>query len=149
MKTQLICLALLGALGSPCLRAQSDTGHITGTVTDSANAVLPNANVTVKDERTGLSRKAATNDAGAYMVTDLQASTYTVIAEAANMAAREFRGVVLQVGQGRTLNIVVQPATVATEVTVSSGELTAVETSSATVGGNVSEREVAELPING
>src|SRR4051794_31481966 len=90
MKKHLLCLALLGALASPCLRAQSDTGHITGTVTDSANAVLPNANVTVKDERTGLSRKAATNDSGVYMVTDLQASTYTVIAEGSNMAPREF-----------------------------------------------------------
>ena len=52
-------------------------------------------------------------------------------------------------GQERTLNITVQPATVSTQVTVSGGDLAVVDTSSAAIGGNVSEREVAELPING
>ena len=65
------------------------------------------------------------------------------------MAPAQYTGVTLQVGQERTLNIVVQPAAVATEITVSGGDLAALETSSASIGGNVSAREVAELPING
>ena len=55
----------------------------------------------------------------------------------------------LQVGQERTLNITVQPAAVNTEVQVSGGDLAVIDTSSAAIGGNVSSREVAELPING
>src|SRR5215468_11593253 len=65
------------------------------------------------------------------------------------MAPAEYSGITLQVGQERTLNITVQPATVSTQVTVSGGDLAVVDTSSAAIGGNVSEREVAELPING
>src|SRR5262249_57573434 len=61
----------------------------------------------------------------------------------------EFGGVTLQVGQERTLDIKMQPASITTEVQVSAGELVTIETSSATLGGNVSAREVAELPING
>ncbi len=132
----------------PLLHAQSDAGRIEGTVTDSASAVVASANITVKDEKTGQVRKTTANKQGLYIVTQLGASTYTVIAEAKGMAPREFTGVNLQVRQERTLNITVQPATVTSEITVS-GELGALVTESAVVGGNVSAREVAELPING
>src|SRR4029077_1080914 len=47
------------------------------------------------------------------------------------------------------LNVKMQPSSVTTTVQVSAGGLAAVETSSAAIGGNVSAREVAELPING
>jgi hypothetical protein len=42
-----------------------------------------------------------------------------------------------------------QPSSVATEVEVSGGSLATLDTSSAAIGGNVSEREIADLPING
>jgi hypothetical protein len=53
------------------------------------------------------------------------------------------------VGQERTLNIILQPPTVNTEVTVSGGELSTVDTSSARIGAEVDAREVASLPLNG
>lgn len=149
MKIKYLALAVLGVIATPWLHAQSDSGHITGTVTDSAIAVIREANVTVKDEKTRNVRKARTNQEGAYTVTDLQASTYTVSADAPGMAPREYRGITLQVGQGRTLAIVLQPAGVTSEITVSAGDLAALETSSSTIGGNVSQRELSELPING
>src|SRR6516165_6780222 len=131
------------------LYAQSDTGRIAGTVADTTGNVVPNAVVTVKNEKTGLVRKTTANDQGIYLVTQLGPSTYTVNAQANGMAPAEYSGVTLQVGQERTLNITVQPATVTTEVTVSGGDLAVVDTSSAAIGGNVSEREVSQLPING
>jgi hypothetical protein len=134
---------------SVCAWAQSDSGRLSGTVTDASNAVLQGATVTVKDEKTGQARKATSNEQGVYIVTQLGPSTYTVTAEANGMAPREFRGITLQVGQERTLGITVQPATVTQEVTVSGGDLAVLETSSAAISGNVSEREVAQLPING
>src|SRR5260370_37561640 len=65
------------------------------------------------------------------------------------MAPASISGVTLQVGQQRTLNVVVQPSSVSSEVTVFSGGLTVLDTNSASMGGNVSAREVAQLPING
>ena len=149
MRVSILCLALFGLMATPLLYGQSDTGHIRGTVTDATNAIIPNATVTLKNEKTGQSRKTAANENGTYAVTQLEPATYTVTAEAAGMAPAQYTGVTLQVGQERTLNIVVQPAAVATEITVSGGDLAALETSSASIGGNVSAREVAELPING
>ena len=47
------------------------------------------------------------------------------------------------------MNVVLNPASVTTEINVSGGELVVVDTSSARIGGNVNEREVATLPLNG
>src|SRR5205823_8392989 len=44
---------------------------------------------------------------------------------------------------------VLQPVTVTTSVTVDSGALATVETSSASIGTNVNAREVGTLPLNG
>src|SRR5258708_93242 len=158
MKTQLLfpkkhanilCLMVFGVLVVPVTYGQSDTCRLKGTVTDATNAIIPNATVTLKNEKTGKIRKTTVSEQGTYAVTQLEPASYTVTAEATGMAPAETAGVTLQVGQERTLNIVVQPASVASEVTVSGGDLTALETSSAAIGGNVSAREVAELPING
>jgi len=61
----------------------------------------------------------------------------------------EYTEIHLSVGQERTLNIVLQPASVTTEVNVSGGELTVIDTSSAAIGANVNTREVGALPLNG
>ena len=47
------------------------------------------------------------------------------------------------------MNVVLNPAAVTTEINVSGGELVVVDTSSARIGANVNEREVATLPLNG
>jgi Carboxypeptidase regulatory-like domain/TonB dependent receptor len=122
---------------------------MTGTITDASGALIPAASVTVKNEKTGQERRVSADEHAVYLVPQLQPSTYSLTATAPGMANADFKGVSLQVGQERTLNITLSPAANTTEVTVSGGALTALETSSATIGGNVSAREVAELPING
>src|SRR6516164_5195009 len=148
MKTRIFVTILAGMVNS-LLYAQSDTGRITGTVTDSTNSVVAHAGVTVKNEKTGQARKVTANDEGVYLITQLGPSTYTITTEVAGMAPAEYSGITLQVGQERTLNITVQPASVATEIQVSAGDLAVIDTSSAAIGANVSAREVAQLPING
>jgi hypothetical protein len=149
MKTRLLHLMLLGAMTIPIVHGQIDAGRIAGTITDATGAVIPAATVTVKNENTGRIHKAVANEKGVYLVSQLSPSRYTVTAEAAGMAPAEYTGIGLQVGQERTLNVTLQPSTVNTEVVVSGGALTVIDTSSAAIGGNVSAREVAELPING
>jgi hypothetical protein len=51
--------------------AQSTTGSISGSVTDSSNASLTGANVTVTSEETGITRTSATNARGRYHIFDL------------------------------------------------------------------------------
>jgi Carboxypeptidase regulatory-like domain len=74
-------LLMLLAAGTADLRAQSTTGRISGTVTDSSGAVLPGVTVTVTQQGTGLARTAATDAAGAYVFVSLPVGTYDVSAE--------------------------------------------------------------------
>src|ERR1700704_2769766 len=74
--------ALVFALACLALFAQSDLGSITGFVKDPTGAVIPNATVTVRNEATGSERKATTNEAGSFTVTNIPAGFYTVDVEA-------------------------------------------------------------------
>jgi hypothetical protein len=149
MKSRFLRTLCAVALSVPLLYAQSDAGRLTGTVTDATNSSLRDAQITIVNDKTGQTRKVTVNDQGMYLATQLGPASYTVLAEAPGMAKAQFTGVILQVGQERTLNIPMQVSSMSTEIQVSGGNLASLDTSSAAIGGNVSAREVAELPING
>lgn len=133
---------------SVCALAQ-DQARIVGTVTDPTGGVIPKASVAVTDGKTDLKRQVSTDDRGFYIITNLSPSTYTVTVSSRNLGTAEFKDIALVVGRERTLNVTLQPAAVATEVTVEGGALTQVDTSSASIGANVNAREVGTLPLNG
>src|SRR5258708_32306453 len=58
--------------------AQVDQGAITGVVQDSSGAVVPNAQVTVKNTDTGLELQGTTNGSGFYVFSPLKIGNYTV-----------------------------------------------------------------------
>src|SRR5437773_12015686 len=62
--------------------AQTVTGDITGDVTDSSGAVLPNVTVTVINTDTNFSRSATTSGTGNYRIPDLPIGQYKVTATA-------------------------------------------------------------------
>src|SRR4051812_5560238 len=69
-------------LANFALLAQSDTGAISGFVKDATGATVPNATVNIKNEATGLERKAVTNESGYYIVPNLPPGFYSVRVEA-------------------------------------------------------------------
>ena len=129
--------------------AQSGQSRIVGMVTDSSGALLPKATVTATDTKTGAKREVNADAKGYYAITNLVPSSYTVTATATNFAAAEVHDYMLSAGQERNLNLSLQPGSVTTEVSVVAGDLTEVETSSASIGANVNAREVGTLPLNG
>lgn len=133
---------------SAALLAQSQA-RLVGTVADATGAVVSKVNITVMDAKTGADRKAESDDHGAYVITNLPPSTYSVTAEAPGFATARYTDFVLAVGQERNLNITLQPASVSESITVSGGELSLTETATASMGSNVNQREVAALPLNG
>src|SRR5580698_9735012 len=70
---------VLGSVG--LLRAQSDRGTITGTVTDQTGAVIVGASVTATNVATGVSVKATTSSAGDYEVPLLPSGAYQLTVE--------------------------------------------------------------------
>ena len=76
-RQRLSLTALLLLLAVPVF-AQRFTAAIRGTVTDPSNAVIAGAKVTLKNEETGLTRTATTNEAGNYSFPDLPVGSYQV-----------------------------------------------------------------------
>ncbi len=141
-------LVLSAVILLPTVQGQTDMARIAGTVSDASGAVVPGATVTIKNERTGQLRQVNADERGAYIANQLHPAVYSAKVEARGMAPAEYTQIVLQVGQERTLNVTMHPAAVTTEVSVAA-EMVAVDTSSARIGANVGEREVANMPLNG
>src|SRR5258708_20189740 len=75
-------LAAISLLACSLLVAQTNTGRILGTVSDSTGAALNGAHVVITDVQRGISRALTTDESGAYVPPDLVPGTYKVKVEA-------------------------------------------------------------------
>jgi hypothetical protein len=128
--------------------AQGDSGSLQGTVKDQNGAIIPNATVTAKNERTGEERTATSSADGHFSIPALKASTYTVTAMATGLSGK-VPNVSIGVGQALTLNLNLEIADLTASVNIIGGEEVVSSTGSASMGANVNPREVAGLPVNG
>jgi type 1 fimbria pilin len=129
------------------LYAQGDA-RFSGTVLDQTGAFVPGATVTAKNQKTGEVRTVTTTAEGRYVVPNLKPSVYTISVTFGSFQPLEYTDMTLAAGQEFSLDLELHPAGVTETVTVEA-HATAIDLSSARIGANVSEREVAALPVNG
>jgi hypothetical protein len=123
------------------------SGDITGTVTDSAGAVLPKVTVSVVDTQTGRKRTVVTDGAGQYRVAGLSPSTYEVSAALSGFATDLRKSVPVAVGQTVISDFRMKPSQVATVIEVTS-EPPVVETERGSQADRISQEYIADLPID-
>ena len=101
---RILALSLFALLvGVTAGHAQS-TGTLSGTVTDSSGAVVPQAQVSVQNLSTSVERVVKSDSAGYYTVPSLQPGNYSVRIEATGFAAYKLPSITLQVDQSVTAN---------------------------------------------
>ena len=144
-KIGLLALALCMALAG---WAQVTTGIISGTVTDSTGAVLPDTKLDIQNQETGISRSAVADSAGHYSVPSLGLGSYKVTAQREGFQGEVRSGIVLTVGREAVVNFQLSVGTVSQTVNVS-GEAPLVQTSEATMSNLVNSTSIQELPLNG
>jgi hypothetical protein len=127
--------------------AQGDA-RFTGTVLDPSGAAVPNASVVVKNERTGEERTVTSNAQGRYVATSLRPSVYTIRVTFGQFAPLEYTGLPLAAAQEFPLDLSLKAPGVNESITVEA-QASSVDLSSARLGVNVGERDVATLPVNG
>ncbi len=128
--------------------SQTTAGRLLGTLTDQSGAAVPGATVSVTDAERGTARTATTDDSGDYAVPDLQPGTYKIHVEAKGFKAAERPSVQIEVASDVRADFALQPGQV-TEIVTISEEVPLVNTSSATLGGTLSNKEINDLPLNG
>src|SRR5215467_2875890 len=77
---QVACLICVVALAAPAA-AQTFTGSITGTVTDPAGALVPNAALTLTNLDTNDARRQLTNESGEYTFAAVSPGRYRLALE--------------------------------------------------------------------
>src|SRR3984893_9511867 len=142
----LLPILILGSLTTP--RAFAQAAQISGLITDSSGARLPNANVTVANRDTGISRSVDSNTDGYYSVPLLQPGNYMITAKSAGFATQVWTGITLAVGAQQVLNLTLQVGQLTQTVEVNA-EAPIVELTSSTLSAEVNAATVRELPLNG
>ncbi len=130
------------------LFAQSDTATIAGTVRDPSSGSVPNATVTVKNETTGIERRATSNESGYYTVSNLPPGNYTVTVEAPGFKKYEKTNNKLDANIASTVDALMSVGAATETVNVVS-EALAVQSESSTIGRVVTTKEIADTPLNG
>ena len=124
------------------------TSALLGQVTDSTNAAVAGATVTVSNRATGLRRSARTDDAGRFDFPQLQPGTYTVRAEAQGFEPRQSENVPAALGQKQTVNLTLKVAQSKESVEVSS-EAPIINPGNANISTTLNATALENLPNPG
>jgi hypothetical protein len=139
---------LLVALIGFSFSAFAQQTTIRGTVTDPSGAVVPNANITLTNTDTGLSKVIPTNDAGQYVAADLQIGHYKAKAEAKGFKVAEQKDIVLTVGASVRVDFQMQMGASQETVTVEANAVQ-VQSDSGEQSNLISDQQIAQLAVNG
>ncbi len=131
-------------LAATALWAQTETGQITGTVSDPTGAVVGSASVKVTNDETGAERVVTTNSSGDFAVTNLQPAQYTVTVQAPGFSSFK-QTVPVTVGSKIGLPVKLEVGNTGTTVQVTEATVP-VNTETQTLATNVSQQQVRELP---
>ncbi len=127
--------------------AQVSGGTILGNVRDTSGANIPNAQVSIQNEATGVRTTTSTNASGLYRVPNLLPGTYQITVSAPGFATTVQRGVSLAVGMELAINAELRVGAANEQVQVT-GEVPDVATANSVVSDVVNEQTVRELPLN-
>ena len=128
--------------------AQVTGATLSGTVSDTSGAMVPKAEVSIKNISTGITSAVTSDASGFYTLPNLLPGPYEVTASARGFATALQRGITLTVGAEQVLNfsLKVGKANETIEVTAAAP---AVQLSTSAIDAEINERTVRELPLNG
>jgi len=137
-------LLVLSLLCSVPVRGQVAGATLLGTVKDPSGAVVPNAQVSVKNTGTGVLRETSSDAAGLYSVPDLLPGSYAVTISAPGFSVQVESGITLDVGETHELKLSLQVGAVTSRVEVTSSA-PAVQLATSSLGAEVNSTTLREL----
>ena len=139
-------VALLALHG--LLTAQGTDAVLTGIVTDSSGAAIPNAVVAAINAATGVRREVVTNETGIYRIGPLVPGTYEVRTSVTGFKSSTQQNVLLQTGAVLKVDITLEVGNVNESINV---EATApmLQTQETSVGSVITTQQLERIPVNG
>jgi outer membrane receptor protein involved in Fe transport len=142
------CISLL-SLSTSLVTAQTSTGEISITVTDSTSAIVPGAKISITGSNTSnLVRALQSNGDGLAEAPLLPPGTYDITVSAAGFKNTSRRGILVNVGQTADIKVVLQPGEAQETVTVTASA-PLIEDKNSSLTEVISSRQSLALPLNG
>jgi hypothetical protein len=127
---------------------QGGDAVVVGTVLDSSQAAVQSARVTLTHLATGAVIQILTGERGDYRTPPVRIGEYTISIEAAGFRGFNQRGLVLDIGDVREVDAVLQVGQVSDSVNVEASA-PLLQTADSTVGTVVNNKQIEDLPLNG
>jgi outer membrane receptor protein involved in Fe transport len=144
LKSLLICVTLVLCLPS-LSGAQTVTGTLQGTVSDSKGAVVPGADVVVRNIETGQERNVKTGSEGTYLATFLPIGRYTVTASGTGFSKVAQENIEVTLNQTIVVNFTLNPSSV-TEAVVVTSDAAPINTTNSEIKGSLNAQEILDKP---
>ena len=147
----IVALALLTLVLGPAgyANAQTLTGQIGGTVTDSSKGVLPGVTVTAKNEATSSTQTTVTDANGAFVIPNVIAGRYTVTFTLNSFKTYEAKGVVVSATERVALApVTMQVGGVNDSVTVVA-EAAKIQTQSGERSATITAEQIEDIGLRG
>ena len=130
---------------SPAASAQTVTGTLQGTVSDSKGAVVPGADVVIRNMETGQERNVKTGSEGTYLATFLPLGRYTVTTSSAGFSKVAQENIEVTLNQTIVVNFTLNPSSV-TEAVVVTSDAAPINTTNSEIKGSLNAQEILDKP---
>ena len=145
--SELVCLCLLMIQASNTLFSGTMGGFLTGVVRERSGAVMPDVEVRIQNESTGVQQKVSCDENGKFVSTELLPGSYRVTLRRRGFRTVSYRGLTVQAGQTRSGDFTIELLPLQQQVTVeSSRDSTDPAADGVAVSRNSTE---SALPANG
>ena len=139
-------IALLLAIFTPCAAwAQVDRATLTGTIKDTAGAVLPGATISITNQATSTELHQQSTDTGSYLFVDLIPGKYQIDVELSGFK-KNSQIVTLEVGQRARVDTTLEVGAISETVQVTE-TATLLNANDASLGAVIPQTQVSNLPL--
>jgi len=145
MKRVIFLLAVVLTFALP-LGAQLDRGALTGAVTDTSGAVMPNVKVTIQNTATGATYPTETNEFGQFHTPNLPTGSYQIIFEADGFKRLVRGGITLRATEVLRVDALLELGSVVESVEVTAS-LPRLQTETPEVGTALTNKQLVDLPL--
>src|SRR5580765_7648419 len=142
-----LLVALLTLSAASAYAQGSFFTSLSGTVTDSSGAVIPGANVLVKNTGTGIQNDAVTGTDGGFTIPSLPGGIYSVTVSLMGFKTAILNSVTLMAAVPATVKVTLQVGALEENVTVIGDSALVVQTQSPSIATNLTGTQITSLPL--
>jgi hypothetical protein len=126
---------------------QGNLGGLTGRVTDSSGASVPDVSIQIRNVETGQETKAGTSSDGAFLASSLAPGLYRVVVSKTGFRTAVRESVLVSTATVTTADFVLEVGSTSESITVSGSDVQ-LQTTSAELGTLMPTKAILDLPIS-